>query len=90
MGNKKKRIAILASGRGSNAEQIMKRFENHEDIEVKLVLSNKKDAGVLDIADAFNVPKSVFKKEDFIEESEIGGAATFLEFASDANVSLFV
>lgn len=31
-----------------------------------------------------------FKKEEFIEQAEIGGAATFLEFASDANVSLFV
>ncbi len=31
-----------------------------------------------------------FKKEDFIEEAEIGGAATFLEFAADANVSLFI
>ena len=31
-----------------------------------------------------------FKKEDFIEEAEIGGAATFLEYASTANVSLFV
>ena len=31
-----------------------------------------------------------FKKEEFIEEADIGGAATFLEFAADANVSLFV
>ncbi len=31
-----------------------------------------------------------FKKEEFIEDAEIGGAATFLEFAADANVSLFV
>jgi peroxiredoxin family protein len=31
-----------------------------------------------------------FKKEDFIPEAVIGGAATFLEFASDADVSLFV
>ena len=31
-----------------------------------------------------------FEKEDFIEEAEIGGAATFLEFASTSNVSLFV
>lgn len=31
-----------------------------------------------------------FKKEEFIEESEIAGAAAFLEFASDSNVSLFV
>ncbi len=31
-----------------------------------------------------------FKKEEFIESAEIGGAATFLSFAADANVSLFV
>ena len=31
-----------------------------------------------------------FKKEDFIPETEIGGAATFLEFASDADVQLFI
>lgn len=31
-----------------------------------------------------------FAKDEFIEEAEIGGAATFLEFASDSNVSLFV
>lgn len=31
-----------------------------------------------------------FDKEEFIPEANIGGAATFLEFASDANVSLFV
>jgi peroxiredoxin family protein len=31
-----------------------------------------------------------FKKEDFIKEAEIGGAATFLEFAADADVQLFV
>ncbi len=31
-----------------------------------------------------------FKKEDFIDGIEIGGAATFLEFAADADVSLFI
>jgi peroxiredoxin family protein len=31
-----------------------------------------------------------FSKEDFIPECEIGGAATFLEYAAGANVSLFV
>ncbi len=31
-----------------------------------------------------------FKAEDFIEGTEIGGAATFLEFAADADVSLFI
>lgn len=31
-----------------------------------------------------------FKKEEFIDECEVAGAAAFLEFASDANVTLFV
>jgi peroxiredoxin family protein len=31
-----------------------------------------------------------FKKEEFIPEADIAGAAAFLAFASDANVSLFV
>jgi len=31
-----------------------------------------------------------FKKEEFIPQCEIGGAATFLEFAADADVQLFI
>ncbi len=31
-----------------------------------------------------------FKREDFIKEAEIGGAAMFLEYAADAEVNLFV
>jgi len=31
-----------------------------------------------------------FSREDFLDECEIGGAATFLEFAADADVSLFI
>ncbi|MDH5379925.1 MAG: DsrE/DsrF/DrsH-like family protein [Cyclobacteriaceae bacterium] len=31
-----------------------------------------------------------FTKDEFIDECEIGGAAAFLEFASDANVSLYI
>lgn len=31
-----------------------------------------------------------FQKSDFIESCEIGGAATFLEYAADADVSMFI
>ena len=31
-----------------------------------------------------------FKKEDFIPQADIGGAATFLEYAADADVQLFI
>jgi len=31
-----------------------------------------------------------FSRDDFIEECEIGGAATFLEFAAESDISLFI
>ncbi|MDH5397825.1 MAG: DsrE/DsrF/DrsH-like family protein [Cyclobacteriaceae bacterium] len=31
-----------------------------------------------------------FKKEDFIEQAEIGGAATFLEYAADSTICLYI
>lgn len=31
-----------------------------------------------------------FKREDLIDEAELGGAATFLDFAGESNISLFV
>ncbi len=31
-----------------------------------------------------------FKREDFIPQAEIGGAATFLEYAADADIQLFI
>lgn len=58
-------IAIFASGSGTNAENIMRTFQNHPFIKIKLVLSNKKDAKVLDRAKKFNVKTLVFNKEEF-------------------------
>lgn len=44
-----KRIAIFASGNGSNAENIIKHFrENNRDAEVALVVCNKPGAGVIE------------------------------------------
>jgi phosphoribosylglycinamide formyltransferase-1 len=43
----KKRIAIFASGSGSNALNLINFFANHASIEVGIILSNKKDAPVV-------------------------------------------
>ena len=45
-----KRIAIFASGSGSNAENIIKYFAGNEGVEVCLILSNHPDAFVLERA----------------------------------------
>ncbi len=52
---KKARIAIFASGTGSNAINLIRFFENHPSIEVGFVLSNKADAPVLESAKALGV-----------------------------------
>lgn len=48
------------------------------------------EAGVKLIACQMTVDLFDFKKEDFISDIEFGGAATFFEFAGEADVSLFI
>ncbi|MCS5491788.1 phosphoribosylglycinamide formyltransferase [Algoriphagus limi] len=59
-----KRLAILASGSGSNAEKIMEYFQNSPKAEVVLVASNKPDAFVLKRAEKFNVPTFTFTRKE--------------------------
>ncbi|MEN8186553.1 MAG: phosphoribosylglycinamide formyltransferase [Bacteroidota bacterium] len=58
------RIIILASGSGTNAENIIKYFKNSKDIEVTNVLSNNKNAGVLERAKRLKVSSKVFSKKE--------------------------
>jgi phosphoribosylglycinamide formyltransferase-1 len=44
----RKRVAIFASGTGSNASRIMDYFNNHPLIEIAFVLTNKPDAPVVE------------------------------------------
>ena len=67
----KKRIAIFASGSGSNAQKIMEHFKYSNDAEVALVLSNNSDAYVLQRADNFEIPSHVFDKQDFYQTNEV-------------------
>jgi len=59
------RLAIFASGSGSNAEAIMKFFEHHATIEVALIISNKEKAGVIEKAKQFDVKSLLMNKEEF-------------------------
>ncbi len=60
-----KKIAILASGTGSNARRLVEHFKTHSNIEVGLILSNKADAPVLNMAKEHNIPQQVFDKKTF-------------------------
>jgi phosphoribosylglycinamide formyltransferase-1 len=67
----KKRIAIFASGSGSNAQKILEFFKKHPDAEVALVLSNNPEAYVLQRADNFEIPSHIFDKQEFYKSDEI-------------------
>lgn len=67
----KKRIVIFASGNGSNAENIIKYFHQTPIAEVVLVLSNKKDARVLEKSEKLNVANFYFSKEELISEEGV-------------------
>ena len=60
-----KKIAIFASGSGSNAENIINYFKNDTENVVKIVFCNKPDAYVLERAKRLNVPTFVFGREEF-------------------------
>ncbi|MCX2474114.1 phosphoribosylglycinamide formyltransferase [Pedobacter sp. MC2016-05] len=67
----KKRIAIFASGSGSNAQKLMEHFKRSNDIEISLVLTNNADAYVLQRADNFEIPSHIFDKQEFYKTEEV-------------------
>ena len=57
-------LAILASGSGTNAENIVSYFKRHKHIKIKLVASNKKEAFVLERVKKTGVPTISFSKTE--------------------------
>jgi phosphoribosylglycinamide formyltransferase-1 len=66
-----KRIVIFASGSGTNAENIIKHFQGNGLAKVIQVLSNKKDAKVLDKAERLGVINNSFSKSDLHESKTV-------------------
>ena len=62
--HKMKNIAIMASGSGTNAENIIKYFSNKNTAKVTLVLSNNCKALVLKRAETLKVENSFFEHDD--------------------------
>ncbi|NOQ92142.1 MAG: phosphoribosylglycinamide formyltransferase, partial [Flavobacteriaceae bacterium] len=58
------RIIIFASGSGTNAENIIKYFDKSGFVKVTFVLTNNKNAGVLERAKRLNIPSKVFSKSE--------------------------
>jgi phosphoribosylglycinamide formyltransferase-1 len=84
------RIAIFASGRGTNAREIIRYF--HEGghlvsgrrVEISLIVCNKPGAPVLDIARLSGIPALMLEKEKFFRGSH------YLEEFRDRGISFIV
>jgi len=66
-----KKIAIFASGSGSNAENIARYFENHKYTKVALILSNNPKAYVLKRAKNCSIPSYVFNRDDLYRDNNV-------------------
>jgi phosphoribosylglycinamide formyltransferase-1 len=67
----KGRIAILASGSGSNAEKIIQYFSKHPSIEVVLLLSNNPTAFALERAKGYGIQTKVFNRTEYTQSTII-------------------
>jgi phosphoribosylglycinamide formyltransferase-1 len=66
-----KKIALFASGSGSNAENIFRYFSDQSVFEFPLIISNKADAYVHERARKLGIPSFTFSKEAFNIGTEI-------------------
>jgi phosphoribosylglycinamide formyltransferase-1 len=80
----KKRIAIFASGSGSNAQKLMEYFKESTEAEIALVLSNNPDAFVIQRADNFEIPSHIFDRNEFYHTDRV------LDLLNDLDIDLIV
>jgi phosphoribosylglycinamide formyltransferase-1 len=60
-----KSLAIFASGKGSNAKNIIQYFKKNKGIKIALIVSSHKEAGVLDIAKEEKIPAYILDKKEY-------------------------
>jgi phosphoribosylglycinamide formyltransferase 1 len=64
------RIAVFASGSGTNAENIVRYFSGNDILKIQLILTNNPKAGVIERASKLKVPVEIFSKAD-LESSDL-------------------
>lgn len=64
-------IAIFVSRSGSNCENIIRYFQQNNEVNIALVISNKADAYALTRAKNLNVPSIVLPKAEFNDRTKV-------------------
>jgi phosphoribosylglycinamide formyltransferase 1 len=65
------KIAVFASGSGTNAQRIAEFFNGHPSISVDIIFTNNKDAFVIERAKLLNIPYIIFNRKDFCENGSV-------------------
>ncbi len=65
------KLAIFASGRGTNAEAIITYFAKNGEISTALIVSNNPRAGVLEVAKKFGIPAELVTQHDLYSSSKL-------------------
>ena len=71
MKENRKKIAVFASGSGTNAERLIKYFSDSDSAKVEAVFCNNSSAGVIARSEKLGVPVTVFTKKDFYDSGII-------------------
>jgi phosphoribosylglycinamide formyltransferase-1 len=79
-----RRLAILASGGGSNANNILDYFQNSETVEIACIGCNKEGAGAFDVTNKWHIPAFLLTRENFLESED------FLEYLEAQEVDFIV
>jgi phosphoribosylglycinamide formyltransferase-1 len=88
--NQNLKIAIFASGAGTNAERIIQYFHGEgkrvagRPVEIALIVCNKRGVGVLEIAAEAGIPSLIIEREEFFRGSH------YLEELRKANIEFLV
>jgi len=65
-------VAIFASGRGSNFKSILEEIKAGRcNAEIKVLVTNNKDAPAIDTAKASSIPVEIFNKDDYSKRREM-------------------
>jgi phosphoribosylglycinamide formyltransferase-1 len=84
------RIAIFASGKGSNAREIIRYFHDSGNlvsghpVQISLVVCNKPSAGVLNIAESAGIPALLIEKEKFFRGSH------YLDYFKSSGINFII
>lgn len=72
-----KKIVIFASGSGTNAENIVKYFNQKQSAAVAAIFTNRADAKVIQRAEKYNIPVVIFTKTELNEGKILQKLNTF-------------